>query len=69
MWHCTKNEKFCATCSNWGGQRTVKGTWAETDSPSVRGKCYANCPGSASPGPSASEGRNCSKYDLWKAIK
>ena len=69
MWTPTNTEKCCATCVNWGGERKIRGTWSEVDSPSVRGKCYAGCYCSVTQGPSACEGRSCAKYELWPAIK
>ena len=65
----TGSTKCCATCANWAGPRTEKySTYSETESPSVRGKCYAGL-GDALPGPTASYGSSCSKYQKWPALK
>lgn len=69
MWNCTKNDKCCATCANWSGERIFKGYWATVSAPGVRAKCYAGVPGSGLPGPAACEGRSCPKYSLWPAMK
>lgn len=63
MWTVQKSTKCCATCANWRGIRSEKGSMAvETAGPSDRGKCGAGKPGSALPGPCATEGRSCDKY-------
>lgn len=70
MWTATKNTKCCATCANWGGDRTATyAKNAETPSPSERGKCYENVFCGVTPGPCACDGRNCSKYQPWGALK
>ena len=69
-WSASKSWKCCASCANWGGPRTAKyNKDAEVESPSVRGKCYANVFCGVTQGPSASEGRSCSKYQTWAAIQ
>lgn len=69
-WTASKNQRCCATCANWAGPRTEKyGSSAETESPSVRGKCYAGVPADSTPGPTAMAGTCCSKYQKWSALK
>ena len=66
----TNTTKCCATCANWAGPRTEKhSTYAETESPSVRGKCYANVFCGVTQGPCAFDGSSCSKYQKWGALK
>lgn len=66
----TNTTKCCATCANWAGPRTEKyGTYSETESPSVRGKCYANVFCGVTQGPCACDGSSCSKYQKWAALK
>lgn len=70
MWSTTKNNKCCATCANWGGER--KATFSksvETKEGSTRGKCCAGIPADASQGPTACGHNNCPKYQLWGALK
>lgn len=66
----TNTTKCCATCANWAGPRIEKhGTYAETESPGVRGKCYAGVTADAIPGPTAMAGSGCAKYQKWGALK
>ena len=70
MWSASNNQKSCATCANWAGPRRVRGLGVvETSSPSVRGKCYAGVPCSASEGEVACGGISCRRYELWPALK
>lgn len=62
------SSKCCVNCANWAGPRTEKFGHAETSAPSVRGKCYQNV-GCVTPGPCASEGSSCSKFQKWAALK
>jgi len=66
----TNTTKCCATCANWGGQRKEKyNTYSETESPDVRGKCYAGISSTSPLGPCSCEGSYCSKYQKWSALK
>ena len=70
-WSASNKEKRCVTCANWAGPRVAKSnnTFSETESPSVRGKCYANVFCSVTQGPTASAGLSCIKYQKWSALK
>lgn len=62
--------KHCATCANWAGDRRPSGCgFAQTNSPSDRGKCYANVFCGVTQGPTASDGGSCSQYQKWAALK
>ena len=65
------SSKCCATCANWGGPRMIKcgNTSVEVASVSDRGKCYANVFCSVTQGQSSTEGRGCTKYTKWPALK
>ena len=67
----TNTTKCCATCANWAGcrQAVYNNSSVETDSPSVRGKCYVGAICTVIPGPTASDGYNCSKYQKWGALR
>ena len=67
-WGASKNTKCCITCSKWCGPRQLKMGRAETNSPGDRGKCTEG-KGDAIPGPAASGGSSCNKYELWSALK
>lgn len=70
MWTISKNNKCCASCANWGGDRKpIHGGRGETDSPSTRGKCYAGVPADATQGHTAMQGTSCGKYTCWAALK
>ena len=70
-WTQTESSKCCLTCANWGGDRSVRpsSSTAETDSPSERGECYEGVYCNVSDGQRACDGRNCSKYEKWSALK
>lgn len=68
----TNSTKCCATCANWAGPRQVSGhgAYCETESPGVRGKCYAGISGDATAGPTAmAGGTSCPKYQKWAALR
>ena len=66
----TNDTKCCATCANWAGPRQLQyNTYSITESPSVRGKCYAGVFCGVTQGPCAMNGFNCSKYQKWGALK
>ena len=67
-WKARKPEKYCLTCANWAGSRRVHFSWAETDTPGTRGKCYCGV-GCVTPGPQACDGHQCSKYTPWAALE
>ena len=68
-WTPDCNSKRCVNCANWAGSRKEKFGSAEAPSPSERGKCYANVFCGVTPGPTASEGSSCSKFQKWSALK
>lgn len=70
-WTQTESSKCCLTCANWGGDRSVRpsSSTAETDSPSERGECYEGVYCNVSDGQRACDGRSCSKYEKWSALK
>ena len=63
--------KCCATCANWAGPRTlnVGGSSVKVDATNDRGKCYANVFCGVTQGQSSTEGRGCSKYQKWSALR
>lgn len=67
-WSPVSSEKCCANCANWGGVRKEKLGRAEVISCGDRGKCYQNV-GCVTPGPCASGGNGCSKFQKWAALK
>ena len=68
-WEQNSSSKCCATCANWAGARTEHHRWAVVEHPGTRGKCYEGVFCGVTQGPSASDGRSCSKYTLWPALK
>lgn len=62
MWSPTKSTKCCATCIYWQGYRKDKKSHFEVESPGTRAKCSVGALTMVTPGPTASEGRNCKKY-------
>lgn len=69
MWNPTSSTKCCATCANWAGERVPKPLGVEVPSTSTRGKCYAGVFTSVSSGQCACEGRSCTKYQKWGALR
>lgn len=66
----TDSTKCCATCANWAGPRTAQyNCYSIVESPSIRGKCYANVFCGVTSGPCAGDGHSCSKYQKWAALK
>lgn len=67
----TNDTRCCATCANWAGPRTPLhgGSYVEVSSSDVRGKCYANVFCGVTSGPTATDGRSCSKYTKWGAMR
>ena len=68
-WSASKSTKCCATCANWGGNRTRNGEWAVADTPGAYGKCYAGVFSAVTNGHAACGERDCPKYQLWAALK
>lgn len=67
-WTPDWNARRCVNCANWGGPRKEKLGSAEAPDPSVRGKCYQNV-GCVTPGPCASDGSSCVKFQKWGALR
>lgn len=66
----TNTTKCCATCANWAGPRKlVLNSYVETESPGVRGNCYAGSSGGATQAPAAMMGNGCPKYQKWAALR
>ena len=69
MWTASKDTKCCATCANWGGNRTVNyAKAAQTNSQNDQGKCYAGVFTSNSAGHFACAGTYCPKFQKWSAL-
>ena len=66
----TGNVKCCATCANWGGNRSLQNnTFSCVESINLTGKCHANAPIARTEGPYACEGSSCARYQKWSALK
>ena len=66
----TSSTKCCGTCANWAGPRTVQNnSYSIVESPSTRGKCYANVFCGVTQGPCSCDGSYCSKYQKWGALR
>ena len=66
----TNTTQCCGTCANWAGPRTAHGNgYVIVESPSTKGKCYANAFCGGPQGPNSCDGVYCAKYQKWGALR
>jgi len=62
----SKNNKGCATCEFWGGNRKPSGSSAEVGSSSAKGKCYLK--GGPQYNSDMSPEGSCNKWKEWAQL-
>ena len=65
----TKAERKCATCENWGGNRSVNsaGTLVTYDTEDLCGVCYGNTHRASRHHERADA--HCEHYEKWRALR